>query len=706
MSGPKVRLHLPAGVTPEVSKKRTPSPLTLPTISPLRILGRSSPSPGDESSSKVNKSPKSNSSLSPKRHSGYPDEESPKARAKRLRENNILDQPLKVAWKRLRSDSLVSSNDNQEGPSNGRSSPTNKSPSRSPRLLPISFSSAPKRNVDVSGCPPLNRSLSIPAPLGDVGICLVAVLETYGMASSTLQARRLDLAPGYLKGFHICLQERVQEIEAEVPVILHVLAYTQARKALEFHSELLLCVTDTLNSNLSEPQRTAIVDEASDILDHTWHTFKAYIQVVEHEMERYRLDVFGYKSKPVDEKLARQLMTVATTHQHSSNWKLMKGKLLAYLEIAAGTNSPGNKLTKKRPIRDRSASAPPLPSSGCHLLGYEINSEILNGMAIGSLKVSLRDSLMIMSSAPASYAVEFPRPEAETTEVKRNPNSVVISASLNQWIRMLTDTVEVGEDDYANLLDTFFIFFRQFTTPQALFHALLARYHEEPLPGLDHAQQYAWSRYHRHAKFLVVKMIIWWTQWYWVPAQDKIIAHDLIDFTFNNLAKDQHFRRGLASMIATNMCDNSSEAPDPDSRQTKILQETLKRSALSKPLKYPATGFEESIRHLEGFVRGDITCNHVDPLMFAFPGGAEEIARALTIKESEIFHKILPEEIVNFREGKHPKALVEWMKFSNSISLWPAHEVLRHTTPEKQAQMKMLFIDVAVVSWVYFAILN
>ncbi|KAK7681513.1 hypothetical protein QCA50_015245 [Cerrena zonata] len=710
MSRPIIRLHI-GEVTSEIPKERTPSPLSLPSISPLRILRKATPPLlDDESLTNTIKPQGSKSSLSFKLNPSHSGEESPKSRVKRLRTEGILDQPLGVAIKkRLRSNSLASSSHypaSLVGPSKGRSSPSSplsRSPSQSPKLSPTSPSSTPGQFVsNVLRRLPSRLQPSVPS-FEDPEIGLREILETYSMAQLALESKDVAKAQGYFKGFRFGIEQREKEVEAGAKVILETLEYQQAKRDLHFHRDVLLHAVDTLGDT-SQLNDTDPFERASDILEMLWGSFKHYLLAVESALNAYREEMFaqfGYTSRKTDEIIATQLQKVATCHEQANNFQVMKAKLFAYLHLLAGTNSPGSKLIKKRPLtRDRSRSL----SSNNSNPSSEITSEILTGAAIGRTKISLRDSLLIMSGSStaswaASWAVKIDRPKADT-EVKLNVEDVVVSATLAQYVRLLTDTVEVCADDYASQLDTFFLNFRQFTTPKTLFKTLVARYNELPPSGLNKAQLSAWNRYHRHAKLLTVKMILWWTEWYWVAPEDESILRRIIKFTHKRLATDPHFHSGLAELVATNICRNSSPSNNPHASAcySKRFQRTLMRYAQPPPPDSVAeTGFEQRIQEFRQFVKtGGLGWDHINIGMFGGAGGAREIARALTIMENDIFHKMLPEDVARFYEGgDHPPALEEWTKFTNSLSLWPVHEVLKHSDPQAQAKTFMIFVEIA-----------
>ena len=114
---------------------------------------------------------------------------------------------------------------------------------------------------------------------------------------------------------------------------------------------------------------------------------------------------------------------------------------------------------------------------------------------------------------------------------------------------------------------------------------------------------------------------------------------------------------------------------------------------------YHPTGFEERLQRIQEFVNGGLTWGMINLLWFCEPGGAEEVARALTIMESTFFHQILPEEVATLHEGgKKPEAMQQWTRFTNSLSLWPGLEILTQGNVERQARIYRFFVDVAVVS--------
>lgn len=109
------------------------------------------------------------------------------------------------------------------------------------------------------------------------------------------------------------------------------------------------------------------------------------------------------------------------------------------------------------------------------------------------------------------------------------------------------------------------------------------------------------------------------------------------------------------------------------------------------------TGFETRV---EVFKRAhDPTRNiDIDILAFKVTGGAEELARALTCQESDIYHRHAPSELVKSTEKNPHELMKEMTSWSNALSLFVVNSVMGHGRATSRAEVVELLIEVAVVS--------
>ncbi|OCH89902.1 ras GEF [Obba rivulosa] len=286
---------------------------------------------------------------------------------------------------------------------------------------------------------------------------------------------------------------------------------------------------------------------------------------------------------------------------------------------------------------------------------------------------------------------DLPKPAEEETEVKRGQNGSLVSATLSQLVRILTDEREIARDDLTDLVDTFFLFFRSFCkSPATLFDLLIQRYYLDVPSDLPKAQSEAWWVGQQCTKVHVVNMFSIWLEYYWAPATDDALLKPIQSFMFETVAKDHTLPEDLAQLVATPLWECVGGLQIVHNRWlARVTRSSGEAAAVHGP-----TGFEERLQAIESML-GPNEADWIDAGYFRTAGGPEMLARQLTYIETEYFHTRLPEQLVQFSNLETQDTRDLWRAFSNALTLWVAKCIVIHNKVLFRAEIMEMFIATA-----------
>lgn len=289
--------------------------------------------------------------------------------------------------------------------------------------------------------------------------------------------------------------------------------------------------------------------------------------------------------------------------------------------------------------------------------------------------------------------VDMPLPTGDAVAVRLDQNGVMKAASLTALVRILTSKESVTDPEFS---PTFFICFRFFTTPTLFLEALMKRYDEQPPADLDPAQLRVWTRDHMAVHIRVGKTILMWLDLYWKPDADAQVLETLQEFTLDRLVHElpegmvKHILEGLDLVWGDNpLCRRSRKAYD--------LEFIYHHGGVAS---LAATNFPVMIdTSLE---------TGTQVLSFDTPAGREEFARQLTVRVSEQFQKIDPEdaikywhlkehetrkhEVEDWEVGKILKGIIE---FERALCSWVTFSVLDEFQATKRREMLEFWLDIS-----------
>jgi len=270
-----------------------------------------------------------------------------------------------------------------------------------------------------------------------------------------------------------------------------------------------------------------------------------------------------------------------------------------------------------------------------------------------------------------------------------NDKGVVTGASLSAIVRMLTS--KEGVTDY-EFTETFFVCFRLFSSPQEVFQRLVARYNEQPSGPLTEAQTRVWKNEAETIQFRVARMLLTWLDLHWRQEKDGEVFMPLINFAFSTLARDLPADLFMKISEALSRCATSKDCY----RGSRIRKRMEMLQKIMKLEDEPPTGFSHPRLADPG------ESSDVDVMDFNNRAGREELARQLTLKASELYRLIDPEDAVVFwRDRKNRevgKKVTRVISFEKSVFYWVIHTILLRETPTARAAVIVFWLDVANVS--------
>ncbi|KAF8073724.1 ras guanine nucleotide exchange factor domain-containing protein [Lyophyllum atratum] len=289
--------------------------------------------------------------------------------------------------------------------------------------------------------------------------------------------------------------------------------------------------------------------------------------------------------------------------------------------------------------------------------------------------------------------VDMPLPTGDAVAVRLDQNGVTKAASLTALVRILTSKESVTDPEFS---PTFFICFRFFTTPAIFLDALMKRYDEQPPPDLDPAQLRVWTRDHMAVHIRVGKTIFMWLDLYWKPEVDVQVLETLQAFTLDRLVHE--LPEGLVKVILEGLDLVWGENPLCRRSRKAFDMDYIYHYGGVVPV--AQTGFTITI---------DATLQTGSQLLaFDCPAGREELAHQLTLRVSEQFQQIDPEDAIKYwhlkdhktrkgevegwEVGKILKAIIE---FERALCSWVTFSVLDECDAKRRRDMLEFWLDIS-----------
>ena len=295
------------------------------------------------------------------------------------------------------------------------------------------------------------------------------------------------------------------------------------------------------------------------------------------------------------------------------------------------------------------------------------------------------------ASLPEDQGV-FVKINVEGCDGKVVEKEVFAGGSFQYVVRHVLENIDNPAS--TDLNDAFFMYFRKHESSMVLFE-LLRKWYTAPSPAartFAEAEQLAFRRY---VKTQVIKMLTRWMENYWLDTEDHALREKLIKFTHDIVAEDRDLACDIASLLSVSLCRIAKARV---TQYQKRFQAQIDKAQKDQQ-NYTPTAFTSQLKHMTDMKKRGKDIKLIEPLVFKQKGGAEELARALTLLESDIFHRILPETIASWRnDAVKSDAMEFWTVFINTLTFFVVDFVIRHEDETDRVAAYETMIDVAVVS--------
>ncbi|KAJ6613270.1 ras guanine nucleotide exchange factor domain-containing protein [Mycena sp. CBHHK59/15] len=267
--------------------------------------------------------------------------------------------------------------------------------------------------------------------------------------------------------------------------------------------------------------------------------------------------------------------------------------------------------------------------------------------------------------------VDMPLPIGPSVAIRLDSNGELKAASLPALIRLLTSAHAPLEHD---LLPTFFLCFRFFSTPCKVLAALQARW-DEPPPTSDEplipAQQRVWLHNALTMRIRVAHLLLVWLDEYWRPAQDAAVLPSLRAFAEYRLASG-----GVPASLAQRVLAGiECAAADQHGVRRHLAWETAGRADRHRTLLQAP--FAIVLRAEDDYA--------MNLTVFETAPGRERLAAQITARAAGLFSKIDPEEW-------YASGVLE-----ETTLFWVAQSILVLQSREERAAMIEFWLDMATI---------
>ena len=277
-------------------------------------------------------------------------------------------------------------------------------------------------------------------------------------------------------------------------------------------------------------------------------------------------------------------------------------------------------------------------------------------------------------------------------EITFNSEGNMVGASLAVLVEKMTPHDGPPEHTF---WETFFFTFRLFTTPNDLLHALIARYSLPPplQISFDERERSIWLEGKvAPVRFRVYNLLKAWLETHWKADTDDSILDELCAFATGVIA---HTLPGMAPRLIA-MIRKRLAGPLSATSETRSLERSLSSGGgmmrsltANSPGLPPTPVISKSLHTLlqKNPSSSSVAITEFDTL---------ELARQLTLLESRLFCRVIPEDLLQTGRKSVPE-LKALSTMSNQITGWVADNILNEQDAKKRALLLKFYIKLADV---------
>ncbi|KAH8104707.1 ras guanine nucleotide exchange factor domain-containing protein [Cristinia sonorae] len=302
-------------------------------------------------------------------------------------------------------------------------------------------------------------------------------------------------------------------------------------------------------------------------------------------------------------------------------------------------------------------------------------SSVVSGIPEQGFSIDLFHDQWLPAISPSDF-VKDTRRDPLTGQLR----DMFSAATFTALVQIVLENI--GDWDSAEFIDAFFQSFRFHAHPTLLLNQLIGHY-QRTAPAHCSTQRPTYSAFRKYGKMQVVKVLRLWLDSHWEEKSDHEVRQPLLDFVNTVVATDRDLPGATSSLLKTSVArrQHSKASVSPEVKEDRRL--------------YPQTAFRTHIEHMANMASRKLDISLVDIVIFHNPGGAEELARALTVIESDFFHGFEPKDISAIRYRQEPKSFKEWERFSVALGWWVVSSILAHKSVDSRIKATELFIDIA-----------
>nr|GAT53401.1 cell division control protein Cdc25 [Mycena chlorophos] len=279
-------------------------------------------------------------------------------------------------------------------------------------------------------------------------------------------------------------------------------------------------------------------------------------------------------------------------------------------------------------------------------------------------------------SDPANpgVVVEMPLPKLA---MQLDSQGQLQAASLSTMLLLLTSYQSLGFEE--NLVETFFLSFRLFSSPDALMDIFEARWNEETPSCADQeltsSQRRVWARRLTAVRRCLVELVIIWLEGFW--------RHE----------KDEHLAPRLRAFIQRFPEDNTEDALE-------ALKTALEHGAKGAAIRFKRAKEALATRDIPDVSSPALYvlngCDFtIDKL--ANPEGIAMLAEQMAWLSHSMYRKIDPEDLVRMWAGEGP-SFCELQHFEETTLCWVVYTIIMEEERSKRVGMMEFWLAVATAS--------
>ncbi|GJE91574.1 RasGEF domain-containing protein [Phanerochaete sordida] len=311
-------------------------------------------------------------------------------------------------------------------------------------------------------------------------------------------------------------------------------------------------------------------------------------------------------------------------------------------------------------------------------------------MAIGTINLDPKSTKLVFDTITQHYlsrASDVPS-LADNPEVRIDRNGRPVVMTLRALVDHIVDgfACTAEDPDVLATTDAFFLFLPCITNGSRVLNLLSARFFERPHAKIA-SDPHATMRWHaRHAltRIQIIRLLTFWLENHFIMGADHALLPAIRDIR-DAADADPRLPAETTAVLGVRLAECARGCPGRTyPRYPPALERTLKDGSKNAPV-FADSDFSTTAERALASLEPDI----VDVLFFGkAEGGVEELARAFTMIESDIFHSAVPYELYFHRDNRRSERFTIFdaaSSWSNALCLWTVQSIVDKSTKQERA---------------------